>query len=166
MDLLIREARTEDATAVVRILNPIIEAGVHTALDTPYTVEAEREFIARFPSRGVFHVAEREGDHRLVGFQSVEPFATYTHAFDHVAVIGTYVDLARRRKGIGRRLSEVTFEAARQKGYEKILTYVRADNGASLAFYMKLGFRVLGTAQRQAKLRGKYVDEIMIERFL
>ena len=36
------------------------------------------------------HVATRGGDDPIVGFQTLEPFAAYTRAFDHVAVIGTY----------------------------------------------------------------------------
>ena len=39
-------------------------------------------------------------DGTLVGLQDVEPFVTYTHAFDHVGVIGTFVDLDRRRQGL------------------------------------------------------------------
>jgi L-amino acid N-acyltransferase YncA len=165
-EFMIRDAVPEDAEQLVAILNPIIEAGTSTALDTPYTVEEEREFIAAFPERGVFHVAVREPDGRVVGLQSVEPFTTGTHAFDHVGVMGTYVDLACHRQGIGRRLFAATFEAARRKGYEKIFTYVRADNEAGLAAYLGQGFEVVGTARRHAKIGGRYVDEIMIERFL
>lgn len=166
MDVLIRPVRLDDAGMIAGILNPIIEAGVYTALDTPLTEEAERDFIAQFPERGVFYVVERCQDHQVIGLQSLEPYATYTHAFDHVAVVGTYVSLSERRQGIGARLAEVTFEAARRQGFEKILTYVRADNLTSLTFYLKLGFRIVGTAQRQARLNGRYVDEIMIEKFL
>jgi RimJ/RimL family protein N-acetyltransferase len=43
---------------------------------------------------------------------------------------------------------------------------VRADNLAALATYLNHGFRILGMAQRQAKLNGKYVDELIVERFL
>lgn len=166
MDLLIREVQPDDAQAIVRILNPIIEAGVYSVFDTPLTVEAEREYIVNFPQRGVFYVAEDRQEQKVAGFQSMEPFATYTRAFDHVAVLGTYVDLSHRRQGIGLRLSEATFEAARGKGYEKLFTYVRADNLESLTFYLKLGFRIVGTAQKQAKIGQKYVDEVIIEKFL
>jgi len=58
------------------------------------------------------------------------------------------------------------FEAARCKGYEKLFAYVRADNTAALATYLSQGFRIIGTAQRHAKINGRYVDEIMIERAL
>jgi RimJ/RimL family protein N-acetyltransferase len=37
---------------------------------------------------------------------------------------------------------------------------------AALATYLNQGFRVVGTAQRHARINDKYVDEIMIEMFL
>ena len=165
-EILVRKASVDDAEAIVAIFNPIIEAGAYTAFDTPFTVEAEREYILNLPPRGILHVAVCQTDQRVVGFQGLEPFAAYTHAFDHVGVIGTYVDLSRRRQGIASRLFEVTFETARLKGYEKIFAYVRADNIAALTTYLNQGFRVVGTAQRHARINGKYVDEIMIEKFL
>ena len=166
MDILIRPVRLDDADMIVGILNPIIEAGAYTVLDTPLTAEAERDFITHFPQRGIFHVAECCRDRQVVGLQSLEPCAAYTHAFDHVATVETFVSLSERRQGIGARLAEVTLEAARRQGFEKVLTYVRADNLAAFAFYQKLGFRIVGIAQKQARLNGKYVDEIMIEKFL
>ena len=166
MDLLVREVRTDDAAAIVGILNPIIEAGVYSALDTLLTVEAEQEFIRSFPRRGVFNVAEDSREQRAVGFQTLEPFATYTCAFDHVGVIATFVEMACRGRGVGSRLADATFETARRKGYEKVFTFVRADNPEALQFYRKLGFRVVGTAERHAKIGGKYIDEVIIEMFL
>ena len=166
MELLIREVQPDDAEAIVDIINPIIEAGNYTAFDTLFTVETEREYILHFPQRGVFNVATCCQKQKIVGFQSMEPFATYTHAFDHVGVLGTYVSLCERRQGIGKSLFKATFEAARRKGYEKLLTFIRADNQAALATYLNQGFQIIGTAQRQARINGKYVDEIIIERFL
>jgi L-amino acid N-acyltransferase YncA len=165
-ELLVRPAEPDDAEAVVSIFNPIIESGLYTVFVTPFTVEQEREYILRFPARGVFHVAVRGADQQIVGFQSLEPFATYTRAFDHVGVMGTYVDLRLRRQGVATRLFEATFEAARLKGYEKLFTYVRGDNPAALATYLRQGFQIVGRATNQARINGAYVDEIMIEKFL
>lgn len=166
MEVLIREAHPDDAEGVIGILNPIIAAGAYTVLEGPLSLETERGFIANFPPRGIFHIAEERQSRRVVGFQTLEPFATYTHAFDHVAVIATYVDLGCRRQGIGGKLFETTFDRARQKGYEKIFTYVRGDNLAALVAYVKCGFRIVGTAQSHARCGGRYVDEIVIEKFL
>ena len=166
MSLTVRTARLEDASGIVDVLNPIIEAGVFTVLDQPLTEAAQQEFISRFPERGIFLVAVENQDDKIVGLQSMEPFASYTRAFDHVGVIGTFVDLTRRRRGTATRLFHATFDRAREKGYEKLHTFIRGDNPAALAAYMRHGFRIVGTAQRQAKLRGNYIDEIIVERFL
>lgn len=165
-ELTVRDARPEDAEAVVGILNPVIESGLYSALDTPLTVEAEHRFILSFGPRGVFHIAEDTRRRKALGIQTLEPYAAYTHAFDHVAVIATFVDLECHRRGVGSRLSEATFDAAVRKGYEKIFTFVRADNPQAQKFYLKLGFRIVGTARKQAKFGAKYVDEVIIEKFL
>jgi L-amino acid N-acyltransferase YncA len=114
----------------------------------------------------VFHVAICDREQKVVGFQSMEPFAAYTHAFDHVGVLGTYVDLSYRRQGIARKLFQATFESARLKGYEKLFTFIRADNTAALTTYLNQGFHIIGTAKRHAKIDRMYVDEIIVERFL
>ena len=166
MEFTVREVRLADAEAIIGIINPIIAAGVYTAFDTLFRVESERSYILGFPARGIFHVAETLPARKIVGFQSMEPFAQYTHAFDHVGVLGTYVDLSQRRQGIATCLFAATFEAARRKGYEKIFTFIRSDNPAALAAYRHQGFRIVGTACRQAKFGGTYVDEIIVEKFL
>jgi L-amino acid N-acyltransferase YncA len=166
MQLSIRAAEPEDAEAVAGILNAVIAEGVYTVFDTPFTVEDEQRYIESFPARGVFLLAVRQPGQQVVGFQNLEPFAAYTHAFDHVGVMGTYVAKDHRRQGVATALFGATFEAARRRGYEKIFTFVRADNPAALATYLKHGFSVIGTAGQQAKMRGEYVDEILIEKFL
>jgi len=166
MKLSVRDAEPADAEALVRVLNPIIEARAYTAFDTPFTVEAERDYLLNFPRRGIWKVAIRSLDHRLVGFQIMEPFATYTTAFDHVGTLGTYVDLELRRQGVARSLFKATFDAALRKGYEKVFTFVRADNPAALQTYLGQGFLVIGTARQHARIDGRYIDEILIEKRL
>jgi len=166
MTIAVRDVSIDDAAAIVGILNPIIETGLYSALDTPLSVEDQRQFIRAFSPRGVFHVAVDAGSGRVVGLQDVDPFATYTHAFDHVGVMGTYVDLAMRRRGIGRALFAATFPAAIAKGFEKIFTYIRSDNGPALGAYEAQGFERIGIARRHARVRGRDIDEVLVEKFL
>ncbi|HYN07370.1 MAG TPA: GNAT family N-acetyltransferase [Vicinamibacterales bacterium] len=166
MDLNIRDVVPADAEAIVAILNPIIEARIHTAFAAPFTVDAERDYIVEFPARGVWKVAVRQSDDRVVGFQVLEPFGPFTNAFDHVGTLGTYVDLEQRRMGIAKALFAATFAAAREKGYEKLFTFVRADNPVALAVYRGQGFEVVGRARKHAKIDGRYIDEILIEKLL
>jgi L-amino acid N-acyltransferase YncA len=166
VQLEIREARPDDADGIVAVMNPIIEAGTYTVLEGPLTPDAERTFMRSCPPRGVFLVAIDMEDGAVVGFQNTQPLATYTHAFDHVGEIGTYVDLSRRRQGIATQLFRATFEMAIERDYEKLFAFVRADNPVSLQTYLRHGFEVVGTARRHAKIRGRYVDETIIEKLL
>ena len=69
IDVIIRPAVVSDASGIVAVVNPIIEAGVYTAFDTPFTVEAEQRYIEALPPRGIFHVAV--AGEAIVGFQSM-----------------------------------------------------------------------------------------------
>ena len=66
MAFLVRDVVPTDADAIVGILNPIIEARVHTVFDAPFSPDRERDYIVRFPSRGVWKVALRESDDLVV----------------------------------------------------------------------------------------------------
>ena len=166
MSLTIRKVAVEDAQGIIDVLNPIIIEARYTILDQTFTVDEEKGFIESFPERGVFSVAVNEATSQLLGFQNVEPFATYTKAFDHVGIIGTYVDANSRGQGVAKQLFDYTFKAAKAKGYEKLFAYVRGDNERALAVYLKQGFEIVGTAKKHGKIGDQYFDEILIEKFL
>ena len=166
MSLIVRQVNINDAQGITDVLNPIIIEGLYTVLDTTFTVDEEKAFIAEFPERGVFTVAVNEDDAKVIGFQNIEPFASYTKAFDHVGIIGTFVGSDSRGQGISKKLFESTFEVAKAKGYEKLFAYVRGDNERALAAYVKQGFEVVGVAKKHAKIGNAYVDETLIEKFL
>ncbi|MCK8077240.1 GNAT family N-acetyltransferase [Vibrio sp. 1CM2L] len=166
MSLTIREVAVEDAQGIIDVLSPIIIEARYTILDQTFTVDEEKAFIESFPERGVFSVAVTETTNQLLGFQNVEPFATYTKAFDHVGIIGTYVDANSRGQGVAKQLFDYTFKSAKAKGYEKLFAYVRADNERALVVYLKQGFEIVGTAKKHGKIGDQYFDEILIEKFL
>jgi len=161
----IRRATPDDAAGVAAVLNGVIVGGRHSLLDTPFTVDEERAYIESLPERSFLHVAEVDGD--IVGFQTVIPWNTFTtHEFDHVATMGTYVDQRHRQRGVGAALATASFATALELGYEKIFTDLRADNLDSLGYHLAVGFTIVGAARRQARVAGRDVDVIFIERFL
>lgn len=161
----VRRATPGDAAGVAAVLNAVIREGRHSMLDTPFSVDDERAFIAGLPARAFVHVAVADG--AIVGAQTVEPWNAYaTHEFDHVATMGTWVAEGWRRRGVGSRLAAASFVAARELGYDKVFTDVLAHNAASLAFHLRLGFAVVGAARRHARLADGDADVVFIERFL
>lgn len=165
MQVCIRRASVADAAAITEVLNPLIAAGTWTVMDTPLSPEAQAAFIRDFPARGVFHVAVSQADGALVGLQDVVPLSSEA-TFAHVGAISTFVALAVHGRGVGLRLSEVTFQAARQQGFRKISATIRADNPRAVAFYRRLGFRLIGILREHALVRGGYVDEVLAEKLI
>jgi len=161
----IRRATPDDAAGVAAVLNGVIAGGRHSLLDTPFTVAEERAYIEALPARAFLHIAEADGD--IIAFQTVIPWNTFaTRELDHVATMGTYVDELYRRRGVGAALAAASFVAALELGYDKIFADLRADNLDSLGYHLALGFTIVGTARRHARVAGRDIDVIFIERFL
>ncbi len=161
----IRRADVADAAGLSRVLNEAIEDGRFTVLDRPYSVEEEAAYIAALGPRGFIHVASAPGG-EIVGAQTIAPLDDDVGSLRHVATMGTWVVAAWRRRGVGRALFAAGSAAARDLGYAKILTDLRADNPGSLAFHMSLGFSVVGRARRQLRIGGREIDALFIEREL
>jgi L-amino acid N-acyltransferase YncA len=151
----------QDAAGVAEVLNSVIEEGRYTALAGHWTAEAEQTFLQSLGPRSEIFVAEVAG--RIVGFQVIEPFVTYTSTMDHVAHFGTYVRADLRGCGIGRRLAQATLAFAREQGYEKSVVYVMADNELGLTYYRGLGFEERGVLRCQTKIGNVYHDEVFME---
>jgi L-amino acid N-acyltransferase YncA len=164
MEIAVRPALTGDAAAMCAVLNPIIQTRAHSAYVEPHS--PERMAAALAGDRVVAHVAEDDATGEVVGYQRASPLAPEARSFDHVATMETFVRLGHHKQGIAARLFAATFEAAKAAGYEKICTFVRADNEAGLRAYLGQGFVEVGRNAKQAKIDDRYVDEVIIERFL
>ena len=163
-ELTIRRAILDDAGGIAAIWEVITSEKRYSAVSRPFTLEEERAYIASLSDREAIFVAELDG--RIVGFQTIAQWAGYTPSFDHVGEVGTFVLPGYRGRGIGRALAKATLDFARQKGYEKLVIYVRATNHGAQAFYRSLGFVPIGVLTRQVKIDGQYDDEVVMEMFL
>ncbi|MBN1641352.1 MAG: GNAT family N-acetyltransferase [Anaerolineae bacterium] len=161
MKVLIRRATVDDAQGVVDVINSVIEEGGLTSLYPTLSVEEEEAFIGGLGPRSIMYVAEVEGI--VLGVQTIEPFAPYTRAMDHIGVLGTYVYRNFRRRGAGRRLFAETLVFARAQGYEKLIIFVRASNRGAQAFYREMGFTPKMVMERQVKIEGQYDDEVWMD---
>ena len=167
--LQIRPGTPDDAPAVARLINAVIAEGAPVLLTGSFSDEQERAFLEELAPRGGFHVAETrdaDGASTLVAAQVFAPYAEAMPAHDHVAVMGTWVDAAWRRRGAGRSLWERTEALARSRGFTRVFTDVRADNLDSLAYHLALGFGVAGVARALAVIDGRAYDVVFIERGL
>jgi RimJ/RimL family protein N-acetyltransferase len=152
----IRPVVEDDAAAIVALLDPIIGAGIWTAMTDPVSVDEQLDFIRTFPKRGLF-LAAVMGDGRIVGIQDIVPGAD-----SDLAEISTFVAVDVHRQGIGSALVRETCRAAMDLGFERIRAVIRADNPQALRFYRKEGFRDVERAGDKviAELGGERIQEL------
>jgi RimJ/RimL family protein N-acetyltransferase len=84
----------------------------------------------------------------------------------HKAILwGMYVRKTARKLGLGRRLVEAVVNHATGR-VEQLQLGVASDNEAACRLYSKTGFSEYGREMKALKQQGRYVDEILMVRFL
>jgi ribosomal protein S18 acetylase RimI-like enzyme len=79
-----------------------------------------------------------EADGKVVGNASLIPFHSFGKRIYLIANVATHPNY--RRRGIGRMLTEMAMERAREKGASSLWLHVRADNPGAIKIYHDLGF--------------------------
>ncbi len=165
--ITIRRATPDDAASISAIWQAIAAEKIYSAIDNPFTIEAERAYLQSLSEREAYFVAETvEPMPRIVGFQSVDLWSSVIGSMRHVAQLGTFILSEWRGHGIGKQLAEHTLAFAKAQQYEKIVILVRGSNTGAQTFYKGLGFKPCGQFTRQVKIDGVYDDEILMELFL
>lgn len=99
-------------------------------------------------------------DKQIVGWCDIRRETTPSMA--HCGTLGMGVIEGFREQGIGEALIRTTVEHAKVVGIERIELTVIATNQRAYHLYHKLGFTDEGIKRRSVKLRGKYLDRIMM----
>ena len=91
------------------------------------------------------------------------PLASHQHV---LMLGGLAVDPDRQRAGAGRLLVEAIGQEARSRGARKLSLRVLGPNTAARELYATCGFVTEGTLQGEFLLGGRYVDDILMARYL
>jgi len=98
--ITIRRATPDDAVSIVAVLQGIVVEKVYSAINCPFTLVQEREYLKSLSAReGVFHAETAE--QQVVGFLSLDQWTKLFRSMDHVAQCGTFVLREWRGRGIG-----------------------------------------------------------------
>ncbi len=84
----------------------------------------------------------------------------------HVAQLGIAIRKGYRGLGIGTNLIDLSLVWARETGIEKVCLEVFSTNTVAINLYKKMGFFQECVRKRQFKIRGEYVDDILMAKFL
>ena len=162
--ILVRPAIAQDAEGILAVLREISAQRTFTAIDKPWSVEAQRRYLSSLSPREAVHVAETTAG-VIVGYQALDLWAPTLNSMSHVGQIGTFIGQEWRRRGIGYTLFWATLRFARGVGFRKFIIQVRSANIDAQNFYKRLGFCECGRLSRQVRIGDTADDEILMEFF-
>jgi phosphinothricin acetyltransferase len=159
MAIAIRAATERDAPAIAAIYNQGIEergSTFETELRTSDDIVAKLAETDRFPLLVV-----EDGGSVLgwAGLSLYRPRACYAG----IAEFSIYLDPSARGRGLGRRLLTSLIDAARGRGYWKLVSRVFPSNTASRALCRACGFREVGMYEKHGRLDGEWRDVVVVE---
>jgi phosphinothricin acetyltransferase len=167
MSLTIRPATDHDAAAIAGIYNQgMAERGAtfETAPRTAEDILARLREQARFPIL-VAEDADADAAGMLIGWAGLSGYRPRA-CYAGIGEFSIYLDRAVRGRGIGRTLLEALIDAARERGYWKLVSRVFPFNTASRALCRACGFREVGVYEKHARLDGQWMDVVIVERVI
>jgi L-amino acid N-acyltransferase YncA len=162
MEIAVRLASLSDAPAIAAIYNQGIAARGATFETTPRTtadIEPWFKDADRYPTL----VVERSGS--VVAWANLSGYRPRA-CYAGIAEFSIYVDSQAQGHGLGRRLLESLVDAARARGYWKLVSRIFPFNTASLALCRRCGFREVGVYEKHGRLDGQWLDVVIVERVI
>lgn len=159
-----RYAKIEDIPAITAIYNQGIEDRVAT-LET--RLRDNREMEEWLVNRSDRHrvVVIEDASNSVVGWASLNVFNSRC-CYSGVVDISIYLNRDYRGKGLGKILLGELIKVAKDEGFHKLVLSTLKFNEAGRKLYKSMGFREVGTYEKQGLLDGKWVDVTLMEKLL
>jgi ribosomal protein S18 acetylase RimI-like enzyme len=158
----VREARTEDAEAIARVMAAVAEEGL-IATEPPVDIEARADrFRKEIEGKGPAASWVLEDEGRVVGNAGVQESGA-----PGVLALGMAILPEARRRGGGRALLEAIVAHARSCGAHKLELEVWEDNAPAIGLYTSAGFEVEGLRRNHYRRRdGSLRSALLMARLL
>jgi phosphinothricin acetyltransferase len=158
----LREAAARDAPAIAAIYNQGIEERGATFETEPRSSE---DIVARLAESERFPLLVVEEAGSVLGWAGLSQYRLRA-CYAGIAEFSIYLDRSARGRGLGRRLLTALIEAARGRGYWKLVSRVFPSNTASRALCQACGFREVGIYEKHGWLDGAWRDVVVVERLI
>ena len=160
--IIIRLANREDGAAIARIYNQGIDERGATFETEPRSVDDMQARLSdhvRFPTL----VADDAGT--VLGWAGLSSYRARA-CYAGIGEFSVYLERAARGRGVGRQLVEALVEAARERGYWKLVSRIFPFNTASRALCRACGFREVGVYEKHGCIDGQWTDVVIVERLI
>jgi L-amino acid N-acyltransferase YncA len=159
----VRSATLDDATAIAEIYNQGIEDRVATYETELRSAEEQRGWLRAIADRYPAVVAQIDGE--IVGWAGAGPYRA-RECYRGIGEFSMYVRRDWRGRGVGDLLVAALISEAERLGLWKLLSRIFSFNEASRALCRKHGFREVGVYEKHARLDGRWLDVVIVERLI
>jgi phosphinothricin acetyltransferase len=159
----IRVATVADAAAIAEIYNQGIEDRVATYETELRSAEDQQAWLRSIDGRYPAVVAHI--DDEIVGWAGAGPYRT-RECYRGIGEFSMYVRRDWRDCGVGDLLVAGLIGEAERLGLWKLLSRIFPFNEASRALCRKHGFREVGLYEKHARLDGRWLDVVIVERLI
>jgi L-amino acid N-acyltransferase YncA len=159
----VRTASVDDAAAIAEIYNQGIEDRVATYETKVRSAEDEQAWLRAVADRYPVVVAQIQGE--IVGWAGAEAYRA-RECYRGIGEFSMYVHRDWRSRGVGDLLLAGLINEAERLGLWKLLSRVFPFNAASRALCRKHGFREVGVYEKHARLDGRWLDAVIVERLI
>lgn len=153
----------EDAAAIAEIYNQGIEDRVATYETRLRSAADQQKWLQLIAGRYPTVVAQANGE--IVGWAGAGPYRD-RECYRGIGEFSMYVRRDWRRQGAGDLLLAGLINEAERLGLWKLLARVFLFNEASRALCRKHGFREVGIYEKHARLDGRWLDVVIVERLI
>lgn len=158
-----RLALPDDLPAIGIIYNQGIEDRIATLEADPKTTAQMEEWFAGRSNR--HPVLVLTGASKIVGWASLNPFHSRC-CYDGVADLSIYLHRDNRGQGLAKILLAGLEKLAVTLGYRKLVLSMLEHNQPARLFYLRHGFREVGTYYQQGILDDRYINIVIMEKLL
>lgn len=151
---MIRIAKLDDLSAIVRIYNEAVASRFTTADTVAVTIDSRRDWFAEHePANHPIFVYEAEGE--VKGWCSLSPYRRGRQALRFTVEISYYVQTSSHRNGIASCLIQHALVACPALQIKNLFAIVLERNVASRSLLEKLAFEQWGFLPRVADFDGQ-----------
>ena len=159
----VRVATVDDAAAISEIYNQGIEERVATYETEPRSPKDQQAWLRSIADRYPVVVAEIDG--QIVGWAGAGPYRA-RECYRGIGEFSMYVRRDWRSRGVGDLLVAALISEAGRMGLWKLLSRIFPFNEASRGLCRKHGFREVGIYEKHARLDGRWLDVVIVERLI
>jgi len=159
----VRNATVNDAAAIAEIYNQGIEDRVATYETEPRSAEEQQAWLRAVADRYPAVVAQIDGE--IVGWAGAAPYRA-RECYRGIGEFSMYVRRDWRGRGVGDLLVAALISEAERLGLWKLLSRIFPFNASSRALCRKHGFREVGVYEKHARLDGRWLDVVIVERLI